>query len=192
MAFANIRVPHLTVDEMACALHVTRRQILRLVSTHSVPVIHKDDGNAYFDAIAVSALEGAIRVAPSGPVGRLQIRGKPPSMLTKQEIVARAKRRPDAVSGIYFLIRRKEIVYIGQAVNIPSRIGDHCRRVSFDSYHWIPCAVSRLDAVERAYLDEHLPPLNRDAKTKKMRSSKEMEDVSRMRMTSFGTLQNAV
>ena len=64
----------LTPDDMAAVLHVSRRQVLRLVRTHNVPVIRPARSVVLFDPIARHALEEACRsksVADPTP-GRLR------------------------------------------------------------------------------------------------------------------------
>ena len=51
----------LSVDEIAAALHVTRRQVLRLVRDHRVPVLRPTRRVVLFDAVARQALEEACR-----------------------------------------------------------------------------------------------------------------------------------
>lgn len=64
------------------------------------------------------------------------------------------------VIGIYFLILDKEVVYIGQSININSRVASHFGVYEFDSYSFIECPVSDLDLVESIYIQAYLPPLN--------------------------------
>lgn len=65
--------------------------------------------------------------------------------------------------GVYFLISNDKIVYVGQSVNIPSRIEQHkkdpCKE--FDRYHSIPCKVTELDLVESNYIRKFMPKFNK-------------------------------
>lgn len=71
--------------------------------------------------------------------------------------------------GIYFLLRAGKIVYVGQAVNVFRRIGDHVGNKNFDSWSWIKTPKHLLDATERKYINEFCPELNSDFHTRKQR-----------------------
>lgn len=74
------------------------------------------------------------------------------------------------VIGIYFLILDKEVVYIGQSINITSRIGHHFGVYQFDSYSFIECSAEELDLLESIYIQAYLPPLNGRSPTGKVTS----------------------
>ena len=63
------------------------------------------------------------------------------------------------VCGVYFLIKDSEIVYIGQSINIASRITQH-RDKEFDSVSYVACHRSELDILESLYILAYKPPLN--------------------------------
>ena len=76
--------------------------------------------------------------------------------------------------GIYFLLCREEIVYVGKSKNIFPRVltGEHGakpRSIEFDSWFWIPCPLTKLDATEEHYIIRFNPRCNRDIKTKRRR-----------------------
>ena len=62
-------------------------------------------------------------------------------------------------SGVYFLLEGNEVVYVGQAVNVYSRIGQHTDK-RFDRYAFVPCAVDSLDRLESLYIHCLRPRLN--------------------------------
>lgn len=64
------------------------------------------------------------------------------------------------MSGIYFLIKDGEVVYIGQSVSIFARIAEHRKSKDFDSINWIPCKKEMLDKMESLYIHFIQPPLN--------------------------------
>lgn len=83
--------------------------------------------------------------------------------------------------GIYFLIFRSEIVYVGQSLDVKSRVNVHLGegRIKFSSYNWEPCPQDRLNEVEARYiwdlepkLNVTLPPTQIFQTQKQMRSSK--------------------
>lgn len=53
-------------------------------------------------------------------------------------------------SGVYFLVDNEEIVYVGQSVNVYSRISQHV--IKFDKYAFVPCPVNLLDRLESFYI----------------------------------------
>ena len=65
-------------------------------------------------------------------------------------------------SGIYFLISQKEIVYVGQSVNIHKRVSDHFSgcKIEFDSYSFIFVPVAELNRVEKFYIQKFMPAYN--------------------------------
>jgi len=65
-------------------------------------------------------------------------------------------------TGVYFLYRDGVVVYVGQAVDIRRRIGQHLGEGAkrFDAVSSIPCNPSRLDAVEQYYIKRFTPEYN--------------------------------
>lgn len=67
--------------------------------------------------------------------------------------------------GIYALFHGNELVYIGQAVNVAVRIGQHFGSKTFTAAAYISVPRDRLNQVERVLLDALVPRLNRDSST---------------------------
>ena len=65
--------------------------------------------------------------------------------------------------GVYFLIRRSEVVYVGQSVNVFARLAQHLkgRRITFDSFNVVPCKAEDLDSAEAHYIAALVPRNNR-------------------------------
>lgn len=80
-------------------------------------------------------------------------------LLTERQIV-RAGRKINEFTGIYFLIRGSNVVYVGQSKNIYSRIAAHSSSKSFDSMAWIACNAEKLDSLESLYIHFFKPELN--------------------------------
>ena len=79
-------------------------------------------------------------------------------LLRQEEIVAAAipwKRS----TGVYFLIDGAEVAYVGQSVNVHSRIGTHADK-QFDKYAFVPCEPDALDKLESLYIHCLRPKLN--------------------------------
>jgi hypothetical protein len=65
-------------------------------------------------------------------------------------------------TGIYFLVLNREIVYIGQSVDVLYRISRHRREgKEFDSYTYLLCDKSRLDELEEKYIVALMPWMNK-------------------------------
>ena len=73
-------------------------------------------------------------------------------------------------SCVYFLIKDMEIVYVGQALYINSRLAEHRRDgKDFDSYYVIECSKKNVDMLESFYIHTFRPKLNgKAAKTSDM------------------------
>lgn len=80
---------------------------------------------------------------------------------------------PFAISGIYFLHLASEIVYVGQAVDVRRRIGDHISEATkrFDAVSMTPCSVAQLNEQERYYIEQLLPRYNNCRYAKSLRLS---------------------
>lgn len=63
-------------------------------------------------------------------------------------------------AGIYFLIKESKIVYIGQSINLLSRLGSHTKRIDFDKYTFVKCAKEHLNDVESALISRFNPEHN--------------------------------
>ncbi len=79
-------------------------------------------------------------------------------LLREKEIV-KSSLPWDSVSGVYFLVSKNEIIYVGQSVNVFSRISQH-KDKKFDRYVFIPCAVDALDKLESLYIHYLQPRMN--------------------------------
>lgn len=65
------------------------------------------------------------------------------------------------ITGVYFLIRKAEIVYVGKSTNVSSRIGAHSRLgKDFDSFSIIEIDLEYLDFEEERYIKKFRPILN--------------------------------
>ena len=76
-----------------------------------------------------------------------------------------------AVTGIYFLIHEGVVVYVGQARNIRSRVGQHLSEGAkeFNSVAYVRCKLSSLDCLERGYIERLLPKYNQCSQSKALR-----------------------
>lgn len=62
-------------------------------------------------------------------------------------------------TGIYFLIKRKKVVYVGQTIAFPKRLSGHCSK-DFDSVRFIQCSKKHLTKYEDRWIRLFRPKLN--------------------------------
>ena len=63
-------------------------------------------------------------------------------------------------TGVYFLIKKQKVVYVGQSVSVYSRISNHEAAKEFDSIAWVACENKVLDWLESLYIHSLRPVLN--------------------------------
>lgn len=80
------------------------------------------------------------------------------ALVSQEDLIDKSLSYGDAC-GVYFLIKNKKIVYIGQSINIASRVTQH-RDKDFDSVSYVSCDRSELDVLESLYILAYKPPLN--------------------------------
>jgi len=64
---------------------------------------------------------------------------------------------------IYFLVRGKDVVYVGKSTNLVKRLGKHLESKLFDSVFYLPVVTVDLDAVEKRHIRLLDPIYNRTA-----------------------------
>lgn len=80
--------------------------------------------------------------------------------LHSEEQIVKGAQLWEGVCGVYFLVKDAQVVYVGQSVNVFSRIASHAPAKSFDSYAFVLCEPNALDALESLYIHVLKPPLN--------------------------------
>ena len=63
--------------------------------------------------------------------------------------------------GIYFLFCGSDVVYVGQAVSVISRVAQHCKDKRFTSASFVPMKKCDLDFVESYLIPILLPDMNK-------------------------------
>jgi hypothetical protein len=64
-------------------------------------------------------------------------------------------------SGVYFLIRDREVVYVGQSRDVLHRVARHRRDgKAFDAFSYIECDLKDMDRLEVLYIKAFVPPEN--------------------------------
>lgn len=64
------------------------------------------------------------------------------------------------IVGIYFLLKKKKIVYIGQTVNAVPRINSHVNNIDFDQVRIIQCRKKVLKKYEKRWIIRFRPKHN--------------------------------
>lgn len=155
-----------TPDEVAEQFHVARRQVLRLVREHEVPVLQVGRGQIRFDDKARIALQRAIFASAYG--------------LTHDVIVEKSAEW-SAVAAVYFLIREGRVVYVGQSINAFKRLDEHRKKKRFDGFYFVFCPVPLLREIEAHYIKLLEPEENFETKEKVARERAHAEFEARVR-----------
>lgn len=65
-----------------------------------------------------------------------------------------------STSGVYFLVEKQHVVYVGQSVNVHARIAAHRIDKTFSKFAYVLCDVAMLDRLESLYIHVLRPVLN--------------------------------
>jgi len=82
--------------------------------------------------------------------------------ISADDILSKKKLALPNITGIYFLINKNEIVYVGKSVDINGRILVHNKNIlkTFDSFSILECPVEFLNILESHYIFKFHPFLN--------------------------------
>lgn len=95
------------------------------------------------------------------PKERNMILKKLHQMFTKNIDVHELNMAAVHACGVYLLIKGNEVVYVGQSVNIPSRVGQHVRAgKKFDRVRFLVCEKDQLNLWEGVMINLLRPKLN--------------------------------
>jgi hypothetical protein len=92
------------------------------------------------------------------------------SLFSEKYIVDESKKYKQPC-GVYFLVKENKIVYVGQSVNVYSRVGHHSGVKDFDRVAWIECEKEKLDLLESIYIHLFEPELNGNSGTSNLKSA---------------------
>jgi len=73
----------------------------------------------------------------------------------------RKKKERFGSDGIYFLLNRGRVVYVGQTTRWPSRLAGHIYK-NFNEVRFIPCRPSKLWHYEGRWIRKFKPELNKN------------------------------
>ena len=80
--------------------------------------------------------------------------------------------------GIYFLYKNEQLVYIGQSTDILLRIRNHFKEKDFDNYSYFECEISKLNQVERLFIEKYTPLLNKCLNIKERKERKKQKHLT--------------
>lgn len=75
--------------------------------------------------------------------------------------------------GVYFLIKKGKVIYIGQTKNFNQRIKGHSNK-KYDSYRFVACDVNVLLDYESRWIKKFKPKLNKKPGRTKLPSDEKM------------------
>ncbi len=102
------------------------------------------------------------------------------SLVTPLDQIRRTRQLIQRISGIYFLFRGDDLVYIGQSINVLGRVTAHTSDKDFDSFAYLPCPEKELLAVEALYINEFKPLLNGRANRNLVSDLKTMYELKKL------------
>ncbi|MBC8485860.1 MAG: hypothetical protein ISS80_04270 [Candidatus Cloacimonetes bacterium] len=97
-----------------------------------------------------------------------------------ESILNKSKKIWQEIQGIYFLIEKNDIVYVGQSSEIIHRISNHAKdgNYNFDEFSYIKCPKEFLDNLEAYYIYTFKPKFNSVLpKNKYFKSINQMKEV---------------
>ena len=131
------------------------REIFRSLITDELDLLAKR-----FRASMESSLAAAIKQAwQDAHLCDSSAQAAPPDVLGPVAALQRLH-APNTGGGVYFLVANGSIVYVGQSVNVLSRVGSHMESKIFDQVFYLPLPEAEYDAVESAFIRWLRPPLN--------------------------------
>tara|TARA_R100001377_G_C3145879_1_gene94456 strand:- start:33 stop:692 length:660 start_codon:yes stop_codon:yes gene_type:complete len=75
-------------------------------------------------------------------------------MLLEKEIVSHSNGHVGQFVGVYFLVHKNAVIYVGQSTNVCARVSNHKNEgiKSFETFAFIPCEKEELDILESLYI----------------------------------------
>jgi hypothetical protein len=81
------------------------------------------------------------------------------TLLREEELVSAALPWDEPI-GVYFLVQDHRVVYVGQSVNILTRIREHRASKVFNRFAYVACTKDELDFLESLYIHYLRPKYN--------------------------------
>jgi excisionase family DNA binding protein len=165
----------ISADEAATRTGITTMRLTELCESGHAPHYRLDGGPIQFRSQEIQqwVRDNLIQICEGMPMPRLVAVWIPPDGATSIASASRtsplslrgidglqAFGMPPQASGIYFLCDGEEVVYVGQSVDVYSRVLQHRRSKQFDRVFWWPVPASELDKIEGAFIRTLKPRLN--------------------------------
>ena len=116
---------------------------------------------------------------------------KNPQLYEKLDII-KVKYNIKNVSGIYFLISSKKIVYVGKSNNLFMRAFEGKKNMKFDSFSFVYCSKKCLSYFEGLYIQKFKPKYNKNGfhknykKTEKITNTQKMIQITKQKRFTDG------
>ncbi len=173
--YSNGKMPKLfTAEQIAKATGIEEARLLQLANEGCAPHVRLDGKQIRFlkEHIVYWVKKNLVYVCDGTtltPV-KVLVPGKADAANTPQELTQFADRlyyTPAWLfTGIYFLVCKNKVVYVGQGVNCGSRSLSHQDK-EFDHVFVMPCPRAELNRVEAAFISVLKPQYNAIRKTSK-------------------------
>ena len=165
-----------TVEDAAESIGISADRLLELADSHFAPHWRIDGGQPLFQKAEIkrwaaknllTRIDGNdlsinLKVMVDPPIAK----EAPPSIREIENL--RVMPINEAPPGVYFLVHKNKVVYIGQSISPLARISSHTiNGKKFDSAFLVPVPSYALDAVEGALIRALKPPLNGGESRKK-------------------------
>lgn len=84
-------------------------------------------------------------------------------LLSREDILKLAEPFPSRRDGVYFLIKKDKIVYVGESIDVDKRIIQHIqeKKKSFDRFAFIECGNEYICELEAEYIAKLSPVYNK-------------------------------
>jgi hypothetical protein len=143
-------------SEISSLTGVSKEQLIEFAEAKVCPhiLINKKDIRFFKGHIIKWLKENVLEVCDGAPLKPVPILIKEADQFTipsSLSLVADRLFELPIVCGIYFLILDNQVIYVGQSLNVASRIGGHTDKV-FDRVLALPCPRSKLNEVEAAFI----------------------------------------
>jgi excisionase family DNA binding protein len=142
-------------EEAARYLSLRPGALLRLVKQGRLPAPVGRGRQRRWPTAEIDAAMGAL---PSKAVLPLSDQ----TLMDEAEIVSASVSLRASESGIYFLIKGRKVVYVGQSRNVIVRLAQHVKdsKKVFDAWVWFPCPRGKLSRLETVYIKKFKPKLD--------------------------------
>lgn len=159
----------ITAEFAAVNTGIPAERLLELCAAGFAPHYSVDGGPPMFRQAEINAWTKANLVEAKGgmPMPReANVHPKPASACLTAPVCLRGLEGlltcvlPDRISGVYFLCRGAEVVYVGQSTDVLGRVAQHRTYKDHDRAYYWPVPPGELDRVEGAFIRLLKPCLN--------------------------------